>query len=209
MQAFIRRPAVIGIFIMAVHFPLFTAMAGTLENWQGSFVSQDAFLDSPAFESCFEKIVESAEKQGKSYTITTVKDFFKKVYHSDFTTMRITEDTITFYGGDFDKPIDTRRYRYVGERNARFGEKTITWHAFESVRGNNRKPEFNNIVLLEIMPEKKAVPHFHMRCGKESHEELVANETFQNWWPVYLYQDFDLEKLAASKNPEKLSRLLP
>lgn len=209
MSGMIQRAAIIGVFLVSLHFPLSTALAGSLEPWRGSFVSQDAFLDSPAFGDFYAKVVESARKQGKQYTIDGVKAFFKSAYRSDFAAMTIAENTITFYDGVFERPIETRTYRYMGEKQTHFGKKPITWHAFQAVGEESGKSGFRHIVLLEIRPGKKAVPHFHLRYGQELPEELVKGEAFQRWWPVYLYRDFDLIKLVASKNPDQLSKLLP
>jgi Zn/Cd-binding protein ZinT len=209
MAGIIKRISMILIILISFHINASADAKVTLEKWQGSFLSQDAFLDSQAFDQCHAKITDFAQKAGKDYSIKEVRAFLKKVYHSDFKSMKIDGNTITFFKGEFETPISRTEYTYLGAKETAFGKKTIQWHAFQSGEKNSENSIFKNIVLLEIRPEKKAVPHFHMRYGKESPDELVEKNEFQRWWPTYLYKDFDLKKLAQSKKPGKMSMLLP
>lgn len=153
-----------------------------LKNWVGTWNSMTVYLDAKELDEAYaEKAKKESEKQKKELKAEDIKKQKQELYASDVAAMVITENSIKYYDKKVSKengegtPVAEDTYKYVGRHKTEKGG----WDKFEAT---NEKAKYKYIIVTAV--HGKDMPHFHVRFGNESFEELISKKgvpTFVNY----------------------------
>jgi acyl-CoA thioesterase-1 len=103
----------------------------SLEKWDGTWNSLSSYLDETAMESVYETFAQtiSTEVQ-RTIGAPDVKELVKKVFHTDFASLKVEGNTITFYRSQNAKEDDViAPSAYTFKREV--SDRTFDWYGFE------------------------------------------------------------------------------
>ena len=190
--------------ILAACVPL---QAEDLSAWQGEFISRATLINHPEMESLYQDISKAAEAQGKSYSAEDIKTYFKQLFHTDFSLIKITDNTVTYYHENPVSPPVTRTYTYTGEIADAYQKTTFSWHGFTSDGGGESDRRYTSLLMMKIHQHNNGVPHFHLRYAEVGQPPVTGPE-FEQWWPTLLPSDTDITLFKKGADPERMARLL-
>lgn len=195
-----KPEAVQEVIEMMQNFKPFTA-------WKGDWKSAVVFLDDPVMTPVYETVAKKALEKGKNYTSETVKDFFKKMLHSDFGAMKLEGDKVTFLD---DKGVVKATLNYVsdGLELRKFGEYPLAWSVFKVEVAS----PYKTLVLLPTGKDTAdGFTHFHMRYGDKTPEALLDDPSLALWWPTLCEPGTTASKFAADMlaGADEMVEMLP
>lgn len=157
----------------------------SLDMWKGDWNSIDAYYDDPV-------VKEEVEKAAKEQNITA-DEFIKNVdlrRHSDFKSLHVEGDSITFYDGKMGegKEITTAKYTLKEILEVPHGNKTLNWFVFET----DNKDVKPLLALMQIHGEEH-MAHYHARYT-DSIDEIKDQES--KWFPTFVRTSTSSEDIA-------------
>ncbi len=176
-------------------------------DWQGKFVSREFVDEKPEMAAVFKKVAMEAKKMGKNYTVEQIRNIFKKMMQTDFCSISLNGDAITFY--DKAKNMVTHRYKAIGKIPDSYGNHKFEWYAFEAVGKGVAFSPYRYIVMLKIHQHTNGQPHFHFRNSNKGGKALTEEYGMKNWWPTMVKPNFDIAAYAKNANPKLMAKLLP
>lgn len=195
-----------------------------LEKWNGTWKSFDDFVDEDAMKPVYAEVA----KHAPGYTAKGVEGFFEEMYHTDFDSLKVSGDTVTFMDSKgvakgtltyVSKGTQKRKFEMAGQT------MEIEWHLFEApiVSGATNKAmhadgDFDpskSCKYLALFPVHQDRPdsfkHWHMRYGSKSLETLMDDPDLAGWWPTLCAPDTKVADIAKDQLGEAklLATMLP
>ena len=184
--------------------------AGTPSNifddWQGEFISRHTLNTKPEMKEMYQKVAITARENGKNYTAEQVGAVFLQLMRTDFVSIRLKGDTITFY--DQEKNTQTVRYKAAGTVPDIYKDHEFEWFAFEAEGDQAQSCKFRYILMLKIHEHQNDQPHFHLRYGSKGIKALTG-ASLEDWWPTLVSPDFDIKAYVKSLNTKLMVKILP
>ncbi|QTA87008.1 sirohydrochlorin chelatase [Desulfonema magnum] len=149
-------------------------------GWKGKWVSGASYLNDPAMEPAYDAVADLAT----GYTPDDVKDFMASMYRSEFGSMEINKETVTYYKTDAISGATHNvscEYKPVGKVTVPWGEHQVEWHRFESV--SEGAAEYAHLIATKVHSHDGDLSHWHLRYGSSSFENLI-NYADPMWWPT-------------------------
>ncbi|MCR5215673.1 MAG: ZinT/AdcA family metal-binding protein [Lachnospiraceae bacterium] len=155
-----------------------------LSDWAGEWQSGYPLAVDGTLDHAWEHKAESGSMTAEEY-----KAYYIKGYESEYATIKIDGDHITFT--DVQGAVTESDYKYTGYyiQNWSTGTKAAMYR-FEAVDHNSGAPvyiEFNDHIIEPCQAE-----HFHIRYSNESYDAI---EDPENRWPTFF---------PASLSPEEV-----
>lgn len=148
-----------------------------LSDFEGDFQSVLPYFEDGSLDSYIDEQAKENEK-----TFDETKQEFIQKRQTDYKNISIHENTVTFQT-DSDKIVATYSplsYKVVKDDD---GDITSVWYAYTLDAKSENAPKnliFNDHHINDEHEEE--VPHFHIRYGNDSVDELVENN---DWTPTY------------------------
>lgn len=156
-----------------------------LSDWEGDWQSVYPYLLDGTLDSVFtEKAEDTGEKTAEEY-----KEYYTAGYESIFTSLKISEDSITFYEGETAR---TGTYVYSSYQILTYesGKKGVRY-LFERTNDTADTPKY--VQFSDHLIEQTASTHFHIYLGDENHSALF--EEMDNW-PTFYPAGMDGEEIV-------------
>lgn len=176
-------------------------------DWQGKFLSKVFVDERPEMDAVFKEAAMEAKKMGKNYTVEQIRNIFKKMMQTDFRSISLKGDVITFY--DEAKNAVKCQYKAIGTIPDSYGDSKFEWYAFEAVGKGVAFSPYRYIVMLKMHQHTNGQPHFHFRNSNKGGKALIEESGMKNWWPTMVKPDFDLAAYVKNTNPKLMAKLLP
>lgn len=155
-----------------------------LADWNGTWNNITPYLDEEEVQVAYEELADR-----ENTTKEEAKENFKEKVSTDFTTMEIDGDEITYLDGLKDeggKEIEKVKYEYKGEHVMEHGGEELAWYEFKAIE----EADHDVILLIDIHGEE-TMPHFHFRYGDDA-EELMNME---DWYPTLIKPTTTLDQV--------------
>lgn len=205
-----RRSLFLSSVLLAAMF-IFSASAladaGALKDWNGDWNSTYSHLDAPEYNAVYEAI----QKHLPLYTAKGVKGAFQKMYHTDFLKMKVDAESITFIGSE---GKDLGKVAYEARPRPE-GDEWKDWFLFEAVPNEEADksakvsfvPGRDARFLIALAPHAHddGPVHWHLRYGKKSFDELIAQK---DWWGTGIDPQKSAADLVKGIDPEAYSKYL-
>ena len=157
----------------------------SLSDWEGEWQSGYPLALDGSLDEAFAHKAESGSMTAQEY-----KDYYIKGYETDYDTIKIEDNHITFTKND--GTVTESDYEYTGYFIQDWSTGTrAAMYRFEAVDKESGAPvyiEFNDHI---IEPEK--AEHFHIRMSNESYEAI---EDPENRWPTFYPAELSPEEVC-------------
>ena len=173
-----------------------------LAKWSGKWKSCSSLVEKDAMKEAYEEIAK--DKSG--YTADGVKGFFTSMYYSNFDSLEVNGNVITYSLKSGDKTVLTSSDYYFVETVPVPGMERATWHEFKAISGKGAK----YLIMTPIHQDKPgSMKHWHFRYGDDSFEALINNPDF--WFPTAVASSLQVSKVADDmlNEAEELREMLP
>jgi Zn/Cd-binding protein ZinT len=140
---------------------------------------------------------EAVASVAPGYNADDVASVLASWYATSFGALQIADGAIRYYGADGITPLAECDYEFTGVRMASFGEHEFPWYTFEARPGNGACAEYGHVIATEIHAHEGGVPHWHMKYGDRSVDELIHDSAYAAWWPTLRERGTTAQQVAA------------
>lgn len=179
----------------------------SLADWEGRWISASSLVGDPAMRPACEAVADAA----LGYEADDVASMLASWYATSFGVLQVVANAITFYEADGVTVIAKCEYEFSGARMASFGEHEFPWYTFEARSGDGASAEYRHVIATEIHAHEGNMPHWHMRYGDRSVDELIHDGTYAGWWPTLAAGGTTAQQLAGEmlKSADEFAAVLP
>lgn len=143
-----------------------------LSDWNGEWNSISLYLDEEEIKEAYQELADR-----HSISVEEAKKEYEDEVKTDFVSIKVQDDEISFYNELDGEPVEKSKYTYIKAHKGEHGGREFYWYEFQAEDDIKHK----NILLMDIHGEE-TMPHFHMRYG-DNIEELVK---LLGWNPTLL-----------------------
>ncbi|NJN67189.1 MAG: metal-binding protein ZinT [Chloroflexaceae bacterium] len=142
-----------------------------LPNWDGQWVSTHTFLDDAAMQAAYETIASLTSL----HTAESVEDFVKAMYRSDFTAMDISSQVISYTLSPTQTIACPYEERGIAAAGGTHGGWWYLYHTDDAAC-----TQFAHLIVTRVHGHG-GIPHWHLRYGNTSFDDLVSNPAYARW----------------------------
>jgi Zn/Cd-binding protein ZinT len=154
---------------------------------------------------------EAVASAAHGYNADDVASVLASWYATGFGALRIADGAMRFYAADGVTLLAECDYEFTGVKMASFGEYEFPWYTFEARSVDGACAEYRHVIATEIHAHEGGMPHWHMRYGDRSVDELIHDSTYAAWWPTLRERGTTAQQVAGEMlaSAEEFAAMLP